>query len=41
MLAQLGFAVEFTYNKHRAIWTLDGFVSVTLDTLDYGWFVEP
>jgi predicted adenylyl cyclase CyaB len=40
LLTQLGFRVEFTYKKHRASWTLDGVVSVTLDTLDYGWFVE-
>ena len=40
LLAQLGFVVEFTYNKHRHMWTLDGVVSVTLDQLDYGWFVE-
>jgi predicted adenylyl cyclase CyaB len=40
MLTQLGFQVEFTYKKHRVMWTLDGVVSVTLDTLDYGWFVE-
>jgi adenylate cyclase class IV len=40
LLAQLGFVVEFTYNKHRHMWTLDGVVSVTLDRLDYGWFVE-
>ncbi len=40
LLTQLGFRVAFTYKKHRAMWTLDGVVSVTLDTLDYGWFVE-
>lgn len=40
LLAQLGFNVEFTYNKRRVMWMLDGVVSVTLDTLDYGWFVE-
>ena len=40
LLTQLGFGVEFTYNKHRAMWTLDGVVTVTLDTLDSGWFVE-
>jgi predicted adenylyl cyclase CyaB len=40
LLTELGFRVEFTYNKHRAMWTLDGVVSVTLDTLDAGWFVE-
>lgn len=40
LLTDLGFRVEFTYNKHRAMWTLDGVVTVTLDTLAYGWFVE-
>ncbi len=40
LLSQLGFQVEFTYNKHRAMWTLDGVVSVTLDTLEFGSFVE-
>lgn len=40
LLTQLGFNVEFTYNKRRFMWTLDGLVSVTLDTLDCGWFVE-
>jgi predicted adenylyl cyclase CyaB len=40
LLTELGFRVEFTYNKHRAMWTLDGVVTVTLDTLDAGWFVE-
>ena len=40
LLTQLGFRVEFTYQKHRAMWTLDGVVTVTLDTLDSGWFVE-
>jgi predicted adenylyl cyclase CyaB len=40
LLTELGFRVEFTYKKHRAMWTLDGVVSVTLDTLEYGWFVE-
>ena len=40
LLTQLGFNVEFTYKKRRVMWTLDGVVSVTLDTLDYGWFVE-
>ena len=39
MLEQLGFRVGWTYPKKRAMWTLDG-VAVTLDTLDYGWFVE-
>ena len=40
LLAELGFHVEFTYNKHRAAWILDGVVTVTLDSLDFGWFVE-
>jgi len=40
LLTQLGFNVEFTYSKRRVMWTLDGVVSVTLDTLVYGWFVE-
>jgi predicted adenylyl cyclase CyaB len=40
LLAQLGFQVEFTYKKHREMWTLDGVVTVTLDTLDFGCFVE-
>lgn len=40
LLTELGFRVAFTYNKKRLMWTLDGMVSVTLDTLDYGWFAE-
>ena len=40
LLAELGFQVEFTYKKHRDMWTLDGVVTVTLDTLEFGWFVE-
>ena len=40
LLSQLGFQVEFTYKKQRAMWTLDGVVSVTLDVLEFGWFVE-
>jgi adenylate cyclase class 2 len=40
LLAELGFRVEFTYKKHRAMWTLDGVVTVTLDTLAFGSFVE-
>ena len=39
MLEQLGFRVGWTYPKKRSMWMLDG-VAVTLDTLDYGWFVE-
>ena len=40
LLMELGFRVEFTYKKRRTMWTLDGVVTVTLDKLDYGWFVE-
>ena len=40
LLTELGFPVAFTYKKHRAQWTMDGMVSVTLDTLEFGWFVE-
>ena len=40
LLTELGFHVEFTYSKRRAMWTLDGVVTVTLDTLDFGHFVE-
>ena len=40
LLAELGFRVEFVYKKHRAMWTLDGVVTVTLDTLEFGSFVE-
>ena len=39
LLKELGFQEEFTYQKHRSIWRLDG-VAVTLDTLEFGWFVE-
>lgn len=39
MLQQLGFRVGWTYPKKRAVWRLDG-VDVTLDVLDFGWFVE-
>lgn len=39
MLEQLGFRVGWTYPKRRTVWTLDG-VSITLDVLDFGWFVE-
>ncbi len=39
MLEQLGFRVGWTYPKRRAVWMLDG-VAVTLDILDFGWFVE-
>jgi adenylate cyclase class 2 len=40
LLTELGFLVAFTYKKHRAMWTLDGVVTVTLDTLEFGSFVE-
>ena len=39
MLEQLGFRVAWTYPKRRTLWTLDG-VAITLDVLDFGWFVE-
>jgi len=39
LLESLGYSVEFTFHKHRAGWKLDG-VSVTLDTLDFGFFTE-
>ena len=39
MLQQLGFQVAWSYPKRRAMWQLDG-VDVTLDVLEYGWFVE-
>jgi adenylate cyclase class 2 len=39
MLEQLGFRVGWTYPKRRTMWTL-GPVTVTLDVLDFGWFVE-
>ena len=39
MLQQLGFRVGWTYPKRRSMWMLDG-VAVTLDVLDFGWFVE-
>ena len=39
MLEQLGFQVAWTYPKRRTMWMLDG-VAVTLDVLDFGWFVE-
>ena len=39
MLERLGFNVAWTYPKRRAVWMLDG-VAVTLDVLDFGWFVE-
>jgi adenylate cyclase class 2 len=39
MLEQLGFRVGWTYPKRRSVWMLDG-VAVTLDVLDFGYFVE-
>ena len=39
LLESLGYGVEFVFHKHRASWRL-GNVSVTLDTLDFGFFVE-
>lgn len=39
LLQQLGFRVAWTYPKKRSLWLLDG-VAVTLDVLDFGWFVE-
>ncbi len=39
MLQQLGFRVGWTYPKQRTMWMLDG-VAITLDVLDFGWFVE-
>jgi len=39
LLTQLGFRVAWTYPKHRTVWMLKG-VAVTLDVLEFGWFVE-
>ncbi len=39
LLMQLGFQVAWTYPKRRTMWMLDG-VAVTLDVLEFGWFVE-
>ena len=39
LLQQLGFRVGWTYPKRRSYWMLDG-VAITLDVLDFGWFVE-
>jgi adenylate cyclase, class 2 len=39
LLQQLGFRVAWTYPKTRQMWMLDG-IAVTLDVLDFGWFVE-
>jgi len=35
----LGFRVGWTYPKRRTVWVLEG-VSITLDVLEFGWFVE-
>jgi predicted adenylyl cyclase CyaB len=39
LLLQLGFRVAWTYPKKRAMYLLHD-VAVTLDVLDFGWFVE-
>jgi predicted adenylyl cyclase CyaB len=39
ILALLGFRTFVVYRKHRVHWALND-VSVTLDRLEYGWFVE-
>ena len=39
LLQQLGFRVGWSYPKKRSVWMLDG-VAVTLDVLEFGWFVE-
>ena len=39
VLLQLGFRVAWTYPKRRTVWMLDG-VAVTLDMLEFGFFVE-
>ena len=39
VLLELGFRVAWTYPKRRTVWMLDG-VAVTLDVLEFGWFVE-
>ncbi|MFI5282412.1 MAG: class IV adenylate cyclase [Candidatus Dormibacterales bacterium] len=39
LFLQLGFRVAWTYPKQRSLWILDS-VSITLDVLDFGWFVE-
>lgn len=39
LLQQLGFRVGWSYPKQRTMWRLDE-VDVTLDVLEYGWFVE-
>jgi predicted adenylyl cyclase CyaB len=39
LLAQLGFQVLVIYKKHRSVWK-QGAVNVTLDSLEFGHFVE-
>jgi len=39
LLESLGYGVEVVFHKHRASWRVAE-VSVTLDTLDFGFFVE-
>ncbi len=39
LLETLGYTVDFTYHKHRASFLHDS-VTVTLDTLDFGFFTE-
>jgi predicted adenylyl cyclase CyaB len=39
LLMKLGFQVAWAYPKRRAMWMLDG-VAVTLDVLEFGWFIE-
>jgi predicted adenylyl cyclase CyaB len=39
LLIQLSFQVAWTYPKRRTVWRLNG-VAVTLDVLEFGWFVE-
>lgn len=39
LLQQLGFRVGWSYPKQRSMWRLEE-VDVTLDILEYGWFVE-
>jgi len=39
LLLQLGFKVAWAYPKRRTMWMLDG-VAITLDVLEFGWFVE-
>lgn len=39
LLQQLGFRVGWSYPKQRSMWKLEE-VIVTLDTLEFGWFVE-